>query len=211
MKNILPILADLANGMFAVVLVSYGIGHEIVWWYFLVGIVCAMSPDIDAIPELLMRGRVAASAEHPRDHRTFLHYPIVSIPLGLLAVWLFPYWGAIWFVAVMLHLVNDLYGTGWGLPLLYPFCTDHFKFFTRKVNLWPRLLRERNLFEGVTHEDIRVRFLVLWKQDELQALIQRYGIDKWIEVCYLRLTVVAIVEYSLFVLASALAVYSLLY
>jgi len=211
MKNILSLLADFANGMFAILFVSYLTGYEIVWWYFLIGIVLAMSPDVDAVPEILARGKVAASSEHPRDHRTFLHYPIVSIPLGLMAAWLVPFWGLVWLVALVLHLINDLYGTGWGLPLLYPFSSTHFKFLCRRANQSPDLLKERGLWEVLLQSETRLRFVVSWRTDELPAYILKYGMDDWIDRCYLRVNPITIAEYSLFILAVVLAVYTLLY
>ncbi len=62
MKSILALLADWANGIFAVLLAATILGLDPLWWHFIVGIVLAMSPDIDAIPELLARGKVASSA-----------------------------------------------------------------------------------------------------------------------------------------------------
>lgn len=211
MKNILSLLADFANGMFAVLLVSYITGHEIVWWYFIIGIVLAMSPDIDAIPEIMSRGKVAASPEHPRDHRTFLHYPIVAISLGLLATWLVPFWGFVWFVALMFHLVNDLYGTGWGLPLLYPVTGSHYKFFVRRANQSPDLLKERGLWEALPGSESTLRFVVSWRKDELLWYILQYGMDDWIDRCYLRVNPIMVTEYSLFLLAVILTLYTLLY
>jgi hypothetical protein len=211
MKNILSILADLANGIFAILLATYLTGEGVVWWYFPIGMALAMSPDIDAIPELLLRGRVAASPEHPRDHRTFLHYPMVSIPLGLLATWFVPFWGLVWLLSLVLHLINDLYGTGWGLPLLYPFTSTHYKFFCRRVNQSPLLLKKRGLWDTLPLSETRVRFFVSWNKTELPVYIQQYGMDDWIDWCYLRVNPITITEYSLFLIAIVLAVCSLLY
>ncbi len=197
MKSILPILADLANGIFAVLLVSTLTGHEIVWWYFLIGMMFAMSPDIDAIPELLVRGKVAASADHPSDHRTFLHYPILSIPLGFLAAWLFPFWGMVWLVALVLHLINDLYGTGWGIPLLYPFSNKKYKL---AVHTW---FQKDRTGTAVVAES--------WSPDELQKVIVEQGNENWIADTYLTFTWIAVTEYSLFIVAIVLALCSLLY
>lgn len=83
MKSVLALCADFANGIFALLAAAWVTDTVIVWWYVPVALVAAMLPDIDAVPELLTRGRVSASSEHQHDHRTFLHYPIVTVPLAL--------------------------------------------------------------------------------------------------------------------------------
>ena len=117
MKNILALLADWANGIFAVLMASWWLGVEPLWWYFLIGIAMSHLPDLDAVPELIRRGKVSASADNAYDHREGLHYPIIIIGLGGIAAYLFPYWGLVLLIALLLHLVNDLYGTGWGIKL----------------------------------------------------------------------------------------------
>ncbi len=210
MKNVLALLADWANGIFAVLLAATIVGIDPLWWHFIVGIVLAMSPDIDAVPELLARGKVGSSAEHMRDHRTFLHYPVISIPLGLLAWYLFGYWGLLWFMVLCLHLINDLYGTGWGLALLYPFSTRHYKFFTRRVNQTPLLLRETGTWHELPVSEREVRVVTSWSHEELPSYIKKYGVDDWIKYWYLTINPTALIEYSLFMLAIILMSISLL-
>ncbi len=210
MKNVLALLADWANGIFAVLLASSIMGIDPLWWHFVIGIMLAMSPDVDAIPELLARGKVASSAEHIRDHRTFLHYPIISIPLGLLAWYSFGYWGLLWLIALVLHLINDLYGTGWGLAILYPFSKRHYKFFTRRVNQAPALLQQTGIWDSLAHEERHVRVIVSWSKGELPTYISKFGMDNWIEYCYLRLNPITIIDYSLFSIAVLLLIISLL-
>jgi hypothetical protein len=204
MKNILALLADWANGIFAVLLAAAIVGIDPLWWHFIVGIVLAMSPDIDAIPELLMRGRVSASAAHTRDHRTFLHYPIISLPLGFLAAYTFGYWGLVWCISLCLHLLNDLYGTGWGLALFYPLSTRHYKFFTRRVNQSSKMLKAAMIWHNLPAQERKLRLLVSWSKAELPSYIVRYGIDNWIRQCYLTINPISITEYSLFALALSL-------
>ncbi len=210
MKNILALLADWANGIFAVLLAAAVVGIDPSWWHFIVGIVLAMSPDIDAIPELLARGKVASSAEHMRDHRTFLHYPIISLPLGLLAWHYFGYWGLLWLIALCLHLLNDLYGTGWGLAILYPFSKRHYKFFARRVNRLPQLLLETGDWNTLSANERDVRVVTSWSHDELPSYIVKYGVDDWIKYWYLTINPTALIEYSLFILAITLMIFALL-
>jgi hypothetical protein len=211
MKNVLPLLADWANGIFAVLLAAYLLGIDPLWWHFLIGIIFAMSPDIDAIPELLIRGKVAASAAYTKDHRTFLHYPALAIPLGLLAWYVAGYWGLVWFIALVLHLINDLYGTGWGLPLLYPVSARHYKFFARRVNRVPALLRETGEWDKLDESERRVGVVTSWSKLELPHYIARYGVDDWIRYWYLMFNPTMLIEYALFATAMLLLFLTLVY
>ena len=135
MSYILVLLADWANGIFAVVLASLVSSTEVAWWHYFVGIALSHSPDLDALPELWRRGRVGADAEHESDHRDGLHYPLALLAVGVLATWLFGYWGWVMLFSLMLHLVNDLYGTGWGLKLFWPLSNRQYKLLGRRVNM----------------------------------------------------------------------------
>lgn len=178
MKNILALLADVANGLFAVLLAGTVFSVEPVWWHFLIGIVFAFAPDIDALPELLARGRVSASSEHVKDHRTFLHYPTISIPLGVALTYLFGYWGFLWCLAVLFHLANDLYGTGWGIALLWPISTTRMKFLGRRVNRQKQMLIDEGDWTMLSHDERRLRLIVTWSAVELPSYIMRWGVDR---------------------------------
>lgn len=195
MKNLLALLADWANGIFAVLLACMLTGVDPLWWHFIIGMVLAMSPDIDAVPELLSRGRVAASAEHTRDHRTFLHFPIISLPLGLLAWYLFGYWGLLWLIALVLHLINDLYGTGWGLMLLYPFSRKRFKI--EPHHIFGSRESTEQVFNAYTPAELEVR-------------IKEEGNDNWVTDTYCTVNWISITEYSLFAIAVILMLITLL-
>ena len=51
-----------------------------------------------------------------------------------------------------------------------------------------------------------MRFLVSWLADELGEYISRYGIEDWVEKYYLRLNLISLIEYTLFVLAVILLI-----
>lgn len=195
MKNVLALVADWANGIFAVLLAAVIVGIDPLWWHFIVGIVLAMSPDIDAIPELLARGKVASSAEHMRDHRTFLHYPIISLPLGLLAWYGLGYWGLVWLIALCLHLVNDLYGTGWGVALLYPFSKNRYKI--EPHHIFGSKKDEEEVFNSYTPTDLEMR-------------IREEGNENWVTDTYCTINWISVTEYSLFILAIILMSISLI-
>lgn len=209
MKYALVFLADWANGLFALLLAAYVTGTEILWWHVPVALLLSHLPDVDAIPELVRRGRVSASRENPSDHRTVLHYPALSIPLGIALGVFFGFWGWLICFSVILHLLNDFYGTGWGLPLLWPFSHKHFKFLGRKANRLKVLLKEEGDWGTLEHDERKLRLVVVWSHEELPKYIKRWGIDDWIGKYYLRSNWVNRVEYTLFVCACVLIYFSL--
>ena len=209
MKSILALLADFANGIFAVLIACAVYDVEAVWWYFLIGLPLAMLPDIDAIPELFKRGRVSVDASYTRDHRTFLHYPIISLIIFTPVYFFGGFWGLLIVTAVVLHLLNDLYGTGWGLQLLWPLSTRHYKFFGRRANRLHSVLAKAGDITLLPPDEIRVRFMVSWSESELSNYIKRFGVDDWIVHWYLRPNWVSVVEYSLFLIATTLMIVSL--
>lgn len=201
MKYIPALLADWANGLFAVLLAAGITNTEIAWWHFLVGIAFAHVPDIDALPELFTRGRVSASAEHVADHRTLLHYPVLAIILGTGAVAFFGYWGWILAIALALHLLNDLYGTGWGIPIFWPLANRSYKLLGRRVNRLKSILVQAGDWETIPLRERRLRFLVSWSEEERPDYINRWGVDDWVSLWYYRLNWVSGIEYGLFFIA----------
>jgi hypothetical protein len=210
MKNVVSLLADWANGIFAVLIASWWFGVDPLWWHFLVGLVLSHAPDIDAIPELLKRGKVAASAEHPHDHREALHYPVVLITLAAGIAYVLPYWGTIFLVAVILHLVNDLYGTGWGIKLFWPISNRNYKVLGRRVNRLRYLLEQDGDWDKQTYEERSLKWLVSWSPRELPSYMTRWGIDDWIPKYYFHLNSISLIEYGLFIIAFVLMLITLL-
>lgn len=211
MKAVLALSADFANGIFALLVASWVTDTVIVWWYIPVALVAAMLPDVDAIPELLTRGKVAASSEYQRDHRTFLHYPVITMPLALGLGVFGGFWGLLAGVALVLHLVNDLYGTGWGLSLLWPLNTHRYKFLGRRVNRMKYMLLEDGNWETLSHDERRLRPVVAWSEAEFSQYITRWGIENWIERIYFRCNWISATEYGLFLLACLLLVAQVVY
>lgn len=204
MKEILALLADWANGIFAVVLASFITSTEVVWWHFLIGILIAMCPDLDAIPELIKRKRLAASAEHLSDHREGLHYPVIFLVVGGILVYLYPFYGWMFLIAVMLHFINDLYGTGWGIPLLWPLTDRRYKLLGRRVNRMKSILVEDGDWEKLPDSERRLRLIVSWEKKELTSYIQKWGMENWINRYYLNINWISGIEYGLFMFAIVL-------
>lgn len=201
MKNVLALLADWANGIFAVLWAASITGSDILWWYFVIGILLSHVPDLDALGELWRRGKIAASAEHAGDHRDGLHYPIVWFVVGLAAALVLGYWGWVFFLVTMLHFINDFYGTGWGIKLLWPMSHKNYKLLGRRVNRAKRILKHNGDWGQLTSEERRLRLIVSWLPDELPAYMRRWGMENWIELTYLRLNWISGVEYALCIVA----------
>ncbi|HMO77879.1 MAG TPA: metal-dependent hydrolase [Candidatus Paceibacterota bacterium] len=197
MKNILAILADVANGIFATIAAGLIVGVD-PSWHFIVGIALAMSPDLDALPELFRRGKVASSVKHVYDHREGLHFPIIFILVGIILINFYPFWGWLFLIATMLHFINDLYGTGWGIPLLWPLTRRRYKLLGRRANLLKKILKEKGFYETESHDETKLRLLVSWSQAELSSYIKKYGIEDWVERYYLKLNWISGIEYSIF-------------
>jgi len=208
MKNILALLADWANGIFAVLIASWWVGVEPQWWYFAVGILLSHSPDLDAIPELIRNGKVGATEEHPKDHRDGLHYPVVLLSIAGVATYLFPFWGLVFLIAVSLHLLNDLYGTGWGIKLFWPISKLHYKFLGRRVNRLKYVLASD--WDALSESEKRLRVFVTWTPAEVPVYMKKWGLDNWIELYYFRINWISGIEYSLFCVAVFLMILSLL-
>jgi hypothetical protein len=173
----------------------------VIWWHFFVGILLSHLPDIDAVPELMTRGRVSASSQQIHDHRTFLHYPVIALVIGTGMVWWLGYWGLVAAIAIALHLINDLYGTGWGLKLFWPISQRSYKVCGRRANRLRYILQQDGDWERLPSQERQLRILVSWSTSELPDYIKRWGIDAWIPLWYYRLNWVSGIEYGLFVMA----------
>jgi len=205
-KYILAVLADWANGLFALVAAQVLTGTALEWWYIPIALLLSHLPDVDAVPGLVKFGNVAVSAkEEGRDHRSLLHYPVLAVPVCVLAALYGGFWGLVVAIVVPLHLLNDLYGTGWGLQLLWPLQRSHYKLLSRRVNRLHSMFSEEEFSQLPTGET-RLRGIVTWSEKELPAYIRRYGMDDWIESWYLQLNRVSAVEYTLFLVACILTV-----
>jgi len=208
--SILPVLADFANGIFATLIAGVITDTEVVWWHVLIGIPLAMLPDLDAVPQLLRRGRVSTCVEHPQDHREGLHYPFVFLVVAVGIVLVEPFYGWLFLCATMLHFANDTYGTGWGVSWLWPLSNSRYKLLGRKVNRLKYILVKDGDWQRLPDGERRLRFVVSWGKDELRRYIRQWGIDEWVEPCYLRMNWIASTEYTLFVFSLILAALTLI-
>lgn len=182
MYRLLPLLADLGLGIITFVWVSIAYGQTTLIG-FLLAVVLVFMPDLDALPEISKRGRLAASKDNPTDHREMLHKPLLWLALtGMFWMWS-GYYGAIAFFVILMHFVHDSVLTGWGVPWFAPFSQTRIKFFVDETNK-----------ESLAREN----WIRTWGPEELTQAIVQYGYEDWIERLYLRPTVVSIIEYGIF-------------
>lgn len=181
MYKILPLLGDVGLGVLSVIFVSilYNINNP----YLFIFVPLILLPDCDAIMEIKRRGKVAASAENPYDHRELLHKPLLWLLFCGIAWYFTGHYGAIMFIMVLLHFIHDSVFTGWGVAWLSPFSNVRIKFFVDKRN--EVSFRPRD-------------FVRIWQPNELETMIATYGNENWIEDIYLTINIITLVEYGIF-------------
>lgn len=182
MYRVLPLLGDIGLAILVVVFVSVFQDHSPSMWAWLC-VPLIFFPDIDALVEFLARGNVAASKEHPFDHREILHKPLVFMWIPILLWPLNSYMSAIVFFIVLIHFLHDSVLTGWGVSWFWPFTKRRIKFFVNE--------RNENSFA-------RKDWIRSWDEKELQEAIVKYGYEDWIERLYFQPSVVRTIEFSIF-------------
>jgi hypothetical protein len=94
------------------------------------GIASALLPDIDILTIPLFKKWY---------HRTHTHFPIIYVPLAMLAFVFLPLpWALLFTLGVYAHLIHDTFGIGWGIAWLWPFSKRKFLFLAPKRNLPPQ-------------------------------------------------------------------------
>jgi len=153
-------------------------------------IVSALLPDIDVLLGLFCGKKNPMShATGPEifGHRMITHYPIIYIPIAILIFLFFgAAYGIIFSVAILAHLLHDSVGIGWGVKWLWPLSQKNFKFFTDKQN------------------ETSWNFLVSWTPAELQDAMAHYGKPDWFKQYYLQLSLINVIEFSVFLAACIL-------
>lgn len=157
-------------------------GVEATPWLVVLGIAAMLLPDIDLLT-LPLLGKW--------HHRTHTHFPILYVPLAILAfVFLDPLYATILTVGVYAHLVHDTFGIGWGIAWFWPFSQ-------RKYLLFPE--KGRQLPFGM---------LASWTPEEEEQLKEAPRNARWLQLYYFRPNIVAYIEYgALLVGLAALAAY----
>lgn len=155
----------------------------------------ALLPDIDVLPDapVLMKYKTRKGGFVGFHRHSPTHFPIVYI---LISIFLFliigPFWAFLFLSNVLLHLLHDSIGIGWGIEWLWPFKKKAYKFFADKEN---RLSKN---------------FLIAWEREALKVAVKRYGSPRSILDTYFKLTPTLIIELVILIGALiALYLYSL--
>jgi len=181
---LIPWSADIGHGILLTILMLVLWGIDPQWVYFLMGIIFSVIPDIDAVKEFLTFGDIAASAGRLSDHRDTFHFPLVWLVFGLIFIWFNHFFGLLFLFAVMLHFLNDSWGTGWGIKWLWPFINKNYKFFSR------------NDRDG----DVTLKQLVVsWTPEEKINVMKKKWNPQWLRDIYLTPTKISVIEIGTFV------------
>ena len=155
--------------------------HVVIW-----GILFALLPDLDVIPEMIVR-RGKLGGKEISWHRELLHFPLTYvIPATLVCVLAGPLYGFLFAAGVLAHLVHDSVGIGWGIKWAWPFNKNSYKFFSNRQN-------------GMSWQ-----LLTHWTPEELPAAVREYGDPDWIKHYYFEFHPIVITEIAIFILALAL-------
>lgn len=135
--NAMAAFMDFGVGYLIAVLVTMGFETSLPWQYLLIGGFCALIPDIDLVPSVLM-GR-SASFDHRQTlfHRPLLVVPIVTIIGFILGGYL---WASIVFLCVVWHYLHDtnFTDTTYGIAWLWPFSSQYW-------SLWGSYMSQTDL------------------------------------------------------------------
>lgn len=177
-------LLDIGVGIFLGIAFDLLSGQYDLNVFVVVGVLAALSPDVDFIYHILRGG----TSKNDHRHRELLHNPVFLL-VGWLAVagltsptlaWLFV-------AGATAHFLHDSIGIGWGVQWLVPLRTDHYTFFYR--------------VHTADKPKPPKRLVYVWPNDKLDRLQSQYGDPDWFAHTYLKLHPFALVEMVVFALA----------
>jgi len=161
---------DIGVGIFAALGVSHIFGVEPTVGLVVLGVFFALLPDLDILPFLWPTAY---------NHRSFLHYPLLYIPLSLLvAIFAGPLFGTLFAIGVYAHLIHDTIGLGWGIAWFAPISK-------RKILLFPEKGRRE-----------RYGWFMSWLPEEEALMRHGQSSEHWITHYYLRPSFIGVVEYT---------------
>ena len=158
--------------LFALIFYATGfIGDISLIWCLFLAIIFSVLPDMDVIHDIIKQGKVAAHAGNPRDHRDFIHHPILYLIIGNLIILYFGHesninriaWMTLFSILSLGHFIHDSFGTGWGVKWLSPFSQDSFRLCTDPKN----------------GEYSKTTLVSRWTPENKKDLIIRYGRLDW--------------------------------
>ena len=165
---------DIALGIFLSLATAHVFGIDAGAGLIMFGILCALLPDIDMLPFL---SRISY------DHRSFFHWPLLYVPLAIMAWLLFgALYATLFSLCILAHFVHDSIGIGWGVAWLAPFSM-------RKI-LFPEKGRRGEY-----------GFFMTWLPEEEAAMAAKWHDPQWIKHWYCRMRLLTLIEYAAFALS----------
>ena len=162
-------------------------GFEPSWQYLSAGAFWGIFPDL--VSFFLAEGFYSDKRAH--EHRDNLSHSII-MPL-LVLIWGSVFWqligdGTVFMVGLawLSHPLLDMFGTGWGVRIFYPFSQNYYKLF----------------YHG--------RFLTKWTPAEVDWLARTRGDDNWIWNTYFTRNWFGVLEWTSLFVTVAIILYSYL-
>ncbi|MCF7866076.1 metal-dependent hydrolase [Candidatus Woesearchaeota archaeon] len=116
------------------------IGKTIPLEYNLTLLLFSVFPDFDYIVDFFYQKLKRKKYKVPDNHHSYAsHWPIVYVPLIIIALITLDPFFIIVAVAIYFHLFMDLFFCNEGIMLLYPFSKKWFNFFSKKTAKKPGL------------------------------------------------------------------------
>lgn len=174
-------LLDIALGIFGAIIFANLQKIELSLFLVLFGIISTLLVDINLFPFI----QNYKMDKYHHQHREFLHYPLIFIPIGFvgIAIALNLQLATLFAILSFLHFVHDSIGIGWGIQWLYPFSKTFYKFFSDEKN------------------KLSKRFMISWTPEQQKIAVEQYGRNDWLKHYYLKPTVISITEYSIFIIS----------
>jgi membrane-bound metal-dependent hydrolase YbcI (DUF457 family) len=171
---------DIGVGIFLAIYISHLFNEPLTLTLILLGIGAALLPDVDIMTMLWGRWR----------HREITHYPVVYIPIVALVYLVFgaPY-GTLLVLGVLIHLLHDTVGIGWGISWLWPLTNRRFLFLPAAGRM-----KVFGLFMSWLPKDQQ-------KIDEEMNARNANLKEDWITHYYLRPSLLGAIEYGMLVLS----------
>ena len=136
--------------------------------WLIIGAFCGLLPD----PISYILSRTVNFKKWGHSHRDNLSHSLLLPVIALLVCSVYDFRMAIVIsIAILSHLILDLFGIGWGVKLFYPISNKTFKLFYRG------------------------RILRVWNQEEVDTEVRKFGDDDWVRNILFRFNLIGICEW----------------
>src|SRR3989344_2773151 len=182
---------DIGIGILGAIGISRSFGLPLTAELVVGGIIFALLADADLLWHLIRGGTM----KNGHRHRDLLHYPILFIPVGCVAVYFvggLP-WAALFFTTSLAHFLHDSIGIGWGVAWLWPFNTHRYSFLY--------------VFQPRHRKPMPRQLVYVWPDHKIDELEREFGDPDFMTHVYWQLHPYAIVEFLLLLLSIGLLVF----